>query len=238
MRYLRLAHSTFHTDNNMLPKRQLKFLSNRWQQTTLNYSPWETTAHHWTQELENITLAFPFKQIARDHKTKRTDINTFSNRQMATFPWSKPTWSYHTPFHADNERPLKIQEIRKPSNRLPLMSISTLKWRQQKTLKDCEHRCTHWKIAEDKPQYKVNWRYRHQRRQKNLKDCEHHCTLRQMTDDKSQWDKFNWRYKPPYMKDHSLLFLFILQVITSYLELTRKAMLWPGPLMKTTLSPR
>lgn len=114
------------------------------------------------------------------------------------------------------------------------MSISTLKWRQQKTLKDCEHRCTHWKIAEDKPQYKVNWRYRHQRRQKNLKDCEHHCTLRQMTDDKSQWDKFNWRYKPPYMKDHSLLFLFILQVITSYLELTRKAMLWPGPLMKTT----
>ena len=82
----------------------------------------------------------------------------------------------------------------------------TLKWRQQKTLKDCEHRCTHWKIAEDKPQYRVNWRYRHQRWQKNLKDCEHHCTLRQMTDDKPQWDKFNWRYKPPYMKDHSLPF--------------------------------
>lgn len=30
-------------------------------------------------------LSFPFKQIARDHKTKRTDINTSSNRQMATF---------------------------------------------------------------------------------------------------------------------------------------------------------
>lgn len=190
MRYSRLAHSTFHTDNNMLPKRQLKFLSNRWQQTTLNYSPWETTAHHWTQELENITLTFPFKQIARDHKTKRTDINTSSNRQMATFLDQSRLEAIT--FHS-------MQITIKSST--TVMSISTLKWRQQKTLKDCEHRCTHWKIAEDKPQYKVNWRYRHQRWQKNLKDCEHHCTLRQMTDDKPQRDKFNWRYKPPYMKD-------------------------------------
>lgn len=42
-----------------------------------------TSLNTGTREL--ITLTFPFKQIARDHKTKRTDINTSSNRQMATF---------------------------------------------------------------------------------------------------------------------------------------------------------